>query len=80
MRDKQHAHIKVLLGGADAVDPIILEETQSGADATSFAFNVRSSMTPFQLLMRVSEHAVIEFIARGTSGIVQISFNWVVVL
>jgi hypothetical protein len=61
---------KVLLGGADAVDPIIVEEIQSGAGAAAAAFNVRFSITQFQLRMRVSKRARIEFIARGTSRLV----------
>jgi hypothetical protein len=58
---------KVLLGGTDAVDPITVEEIHSGAGAASAAFNVRFSITQFQLRMRVSKQARIEFIARGTS-------------
>ena len=61
---------KVLLGGADAVDPIIVEEIHSGAGAAAAAFNVRFSITQFQLRMRVSKQARIEFIARGTSRLV----------
>ena len=58
---------KVLLGGTDAVDPITVEEIHSAAGAASAAFTVRFSITQFQLRMRVSKQARIEFIARGTS-------------
>ena len=54
---------KVLLGGIDAIDPISVKEIQAGAAG----FNVRFSITRFQLRMRVSKQARIQFIARGTS-------------
>jgi hypothetical protein len=58
---------KVLLGGTDTVDAVSVEEIHGAAAATSAAFNVRFSLTQFQLRMRVSKQARIEFIARGTS-------------
>ena len=58
---------RVLLGGTDAIDPISVEEIQAGAGVASAAFNVRFSITQFQLRMRVSKQARIEFVARGTS-------------
>jgi hypothetical protein len=57
---------RVLLGGSDAVDTVSVEEARgSGSNATA-AFTVRFSLTQFQLRMRVSKQARIEFIARGT--------------
>ena len=58
---------RVLLGGADAVDIVSVEETRgnSGGGAAAAAFDVRFSITQFQLRMRVSKMARIEFIARG---------------
>jgi hypothetical protein len=55
---------RMLLGGADIVDTVRVEET-SGAGAGPAAFTVRFSITQFQLRMRVSKQARIEFIARG---------------
>ena len=57
----------MLLGGANAVDPIIVEEIHNGAGATSSAFNVRFPITSFQLCMRISKQATIEFIVCCTS-------------
>jgi hypothetical protein len=61
---------RVLLGGADAVDTVQVMETRGGAGgsgaAPGAAFTVRFSITQFQLRMRVSKLAKIEFIARGT--------------
>jgi hypothetical protein len=55
---------RVLLGGTDAVDAVAVVETR--AAAASAAFVVRFSIAQFQLRMRVSKLARIEFIARGT--------------
>jgi len=57
---------RVLLGGTDVVDAVWVEETHGAGAGTSAAFNVRFSLTRFQLRMRVSKQARIEFIARGT--------------
>ena len=59
---------KVLLGGTDAVDAITVLETRAPAAAAAAAFIVRFSIAQFQLRMRVSNLARIEFIARGTYG------------
>ncbi|KAH9952972.1 hypothetical protein BC827DRAFT_1273927 [Russula dissimulans] len=58
---------RVLLGGADTVDIVSVEETRGNGDggAAAAAFTVRFSITQFQLRMRVSKLARIEFIARG---------------
>ncbi|KAF8482737.1 hypothetical protein DFH94DRAFT_626717 [Russula ochroleuca] len=60
---------KVLLGGNDTVDTISVVETRgtsTGAGGgTAAAFTVHFSLTQFQLRMRVSKQARIEFIARG---------------
>ena len=58
---------RVLLGGTDAVDPVSVEDIHGGGTGAPAAFNVRFSITQFQLRMRVSKQARIEFIARGTS-------------
>ena len=61
---------RVLLGGMDAVDTVGVMETRggsgSGGAAAGAAFTVRFSITQFQLRMRVSKLARVEFIARGT--------------
>ena len=66
---------RVLLGGSDAVDTVEVMETRGGGGgggsgssgaAAGAAFTVRFSLTQFQLRMRVSKLARIEFIARGT--------------
>ena len=58
---------RVLLGGSDAVDTVEVMETRGGGGAAAgAAFSVRFSITQFQLRMRVSKLARIEFIARGT--------------
>ena len=64
---------RVLLGGSDAVDTVEVVETRGGGGggsgsgaAAGAAFTVRFSITQFQLRMRVSKLARIEFIARGT--------------
>jgi len=61
---------RVLLGGTDTVDTVQVMETRGGAGgsgaAAGAAFTVRFSITQFQLRMRVSKLARIEFIARGT--------------
>ena len=57
---------KVLLGGTDAVDSVAVVETRGST--ASAAFVVRFSIAQFQLRMRVSKLARIEFIARGTNG------------
>lgn len=58
---------RVLLGGADAVDTVdVMEMRGSSGAAAGAAFTVRFSITQFQLRMRVSKLARIEFIARGT--------------
>jgi hypothetical protein len=61
---------RVLLGGTDAVDTVLVAETRSsggsGAAASAAAFIVRLSVAQFQLRMRVSKMARIEFVARGT--------------
>lgn len=51
---------KVLLGGADTVDSVTVDESRGGG-----AFTVRFSLTQFPLRMRVSKLARVEFIARG---------------
>ncbi|KAI0302517.1 hypothetical protein BC826DRAFT_965857 [Russula brevipes] len=57
---------RMLLGGADAVDAVRVEEPSgAGAGAGPAAFMVRFSITQFQLRMRVSKQARIEFVARG---------------
>ncbi|KAH9021026.1 hypothetical protein EDB84DRAFT_1275164 [Lactarius hengduanensis] len=53
---------KVLLGGADAVDSVVVDEPRGG---DGDAFTVRFSLTQFPLRMRVSKLARVEFIARG---------------
>ena len=58
---------RVLLGGSDTVDNVSVEEARGNAANTTAAFIVRFSITQFQLRMRVSKQARIEFIARGTS-------------
>jgi hypothetical protein len=62
---------RVLLGGTDTVDTVQVIETRGGGGggsgaAAGAAFTVRFSITQFQLRMRVSKLARIEFIARGT--------------
>ncbi|KAI0253321.1 hypothetical protein BJV78DRAFT_1349886 [Lactifluus subvellereus] len=52
---------RVLLGGTDVVDSVSVEEQRNGGGA----FTVRFSLTQFQLRMRVSKSAKIEFIACG---------------
>jgi len=54
---------KFLLRGSDAVDTVSVEEAHGSISA---AFTVRFSITQFQLRMRASKQAKIEFIARGT--------------
>ena len=66
----------MLLGGADAVDPIIVEEIHNGAGATSSAFNVRFPITSFQLRMRISKQATIEFIVCCTSRLMHFFFEF----
>jgi hypothetical protein len=56
---------RVLLGGNDTVDAVSVKEIHGAGAATTAAFNVRFSLTQFQLRMRVSKQAKIEFIARG---------------
>ncbi|KAI0305551.1 hypothetical protein B0F90DRAFT_1699000, partial [Multifurca ochricompacta] len=56
---------KVLLGGTDAIDSVSVDEQVD----VSRAFTVRLSITQFQLRMRVSKLARVEFIARGRSKI-----------
>ncbi|KAI9509151.1 hypothetical protein F5148DRAFT_1348509 [Russula earlei] len=59
---------RLLLGGTDAVDTVTVEETRGhagGGPAAAAAFTVHFSITQFQLRMRVSKLARIEFIARG---------------
>ncbi|KAH8986228.1 hypothetical protein EDB86DRAFT_3082952 [Lactarius hatsudake] len=51
---------KVLLGGADAVDSVVVDESHGGD-----AFTARFSLTQFPLRMRVSKLARVEFIACG---------------
>jgi hypothetical protein len=57
---------RVLLGGSDTVDTASVEEARGSGSNVSAAFTVRFSITQFQLRMRVSKQARIEFIARGT--------------
>jgi len=57
---------RVLLGGSDTVDTVSVEEARGSGSNISAAFTVRFSITQFQLRMRVSKQARIEFIARGT--------------
>ena len=57
---------RVLLGGSDIVDTISVVEARGSGSNISAAFTVRFSITQFQLRMRVSKQAKIEFIARGT--------------
>ena len=57
---------RVLLGGSDAVDTVTVEEARGSGSNVTAAFTVRFSITQFQLRMRVSKQARIEFIARGT--------------
>ena len=57
---------RVLLGGSDMVDTVSVEEARGSGSNVSAAFTVRFSITQFQLRMRVSKQARIEFIARGT--------------
>jgi hypothetical protein len=57
---------RVLLGGSDPVDTVSVEEARDSGSNISAAFTARFSFTRFQLRMRVSEQARIEFIARGT--------------
>ena len=57
---------RVLLGGSDTVDTVLVEEARGSGSNVSAAFTVRFSITQFQLRMRVSKQARIEFIARGT--------------
>ena len=59
---------KVLLGGNDLVDTISVVETRGTGTGSPAAagFSVHFSLTQFQLRMRVSKQARIEFIARGT--------------
>ncbi|KAI9461251.1 hypothetical protein BJY52DRAFT_218228 [Lactarius psammicola] len=52
---------KVLLGGADTVDSVTVDEPHN----SSGAFTVHFSLTQFPLRMRVSKSARVEFIARG---------------
>jgi hypothetical protein len=61
---------KVLLGGTDAVDSVSVEEQRNGGGA----FTVRFSLTQFQLRMRVSKSAKLEFIACGTSSLGNLCF------
>jgi hypothetical protein len=61
---------RVLLGGTDTVDTVLVAETRSSggggaAAAAAAAFIVRLSIAQFQLRMRVSKMARIEFVARG---------------
>jgi len=56
---------RVLLGGSDTVDTVSVEEARGSGSNISAAFTVRFSITQFQLRMRVSKQARIEFIARG---------------
>jgi hypothetical protein len=56
---------KVLLGGTETVDTVLVEEARSSGSSTAAPFVVRFSLTQFQLRMRVSKLAKIEFIARG---------------
>ena len=65
---------RVLLGGSDIVDSISVVEARGSGNNISAAFTVRFSITQFQLRMRVSKQARIEFIARGTFP----SIVWVV--
>jgi hypothetical protein len=58
---------KMLLGGNDTVDAVSVEEIHGAGAATSAAFNVRFSLTQFQLRMRVSKQVRVEFVARGES-------------
>lgn len=75
---------RVLLGGSDAVDSVSVEEARGVGSNVSAAFTVRFSLTQFQLRMRVSKQARIEFIARGTifiyycgiMGYTEISYSW----
>jgi len=52
---------KMLLGSADSVDFVTVDEPRNG----SGAFTVQFSLAQFQLRMRVSKLARVEFIARG---------------
>ncbi|KAI9434348.1 hypothetical protein H4582DRAFT_2081063 [Lactarius indigo] len=52
---------KVLLGGADTVDSVVVVDEPRGGDA----FTVRFSLAQFPLRMRASKLARVEFIARG---------------
>ncbi|KAI0268655.1 hypothetical protein BC834DRAFT_968113 [Gloeopeniophorella convolvens] len=52
---------RMLLGGADVVDTVSVEEQRNGGGA----FRVDFSLAQFQLRMRVSKIAKVEFIARG---------------
>ena len=61
---------KVLLGGTDVVDSVSVEEQRNGGGA----FTVRFSLTQFQLRMRVSKSAKLEFIACGTSSLGNLCF------
>jgi len=56
----------MLLVGSDKVDTVSVEEACGSGSNISAAFTVRFSITQFQLRMRVSKQARIEFIARGT--------------
>jgi len=57
---------RMLLAGSGAVDTVSVEEACGSGSNVSAAFTVRFSITQFQLRMRVSEQARIEFVARGT--------------
>ena len=57
---------KVLLGGNDIVDTISVVEARGAGGSPAAGFSVHFSLTQFQLRMRVSKQARIEFIARGT--------------
>ena len=65
----------MLLGGANAVDPIIVEEIHNGTGATSFSFNVYFPITSFQLHMRISKQATIEFIVCCMSRLMHFFFE-----
>ena len=57
---------RVLLAGSGTVDTVSVEEACDSRSNVTAAFTVRFSIAQFQLRMRVSEQARIEFVARGT--------------
>ena len=70
---------KVLLGGAEAVDTVSVEEVRGSGSSAAAPFVVRFSITQFQLRMRVSKLAKIEFIARGLFFFFFFFFFWICV-